>query len=42
MRSVYSHPLPKDRRGGTDAIADEFGYGHQTGTTSVDVKDKLA
>lgn len=21
MRAVYSHPLPKDRRGGTDAIA---------------------
>jgi hypothetical protein len=21
MRAVYSHPLPKERRGGTDAIA---------------------
>jgi hypothetical protein len=21
MRAVYSHPMPKERRGGTDAIA---------------------
>lgn len=32
IRAVYSHPLPKERRGGTDAIAAALANGHQTGT----------
>src|SRR5580704_173860 len=28
MRAVYSHPMPKERRGGTDAIAAALQSGH--------------
>jgi integrase len=32
MRAVYSHPLPKERRGGTDAIPEALGTGAKSAT----------
>jgi len=39
MRAVYSHPLPMERRGETDAIAAALANGHQTGADEKNARE---